>query len=205
VRRIDLRRRLIVFEGLDFTGKSTQVDLLARRLRGAGIPVTTTQEPGGTPLGEAVRRILLERTDRLLLPLPELLLFMTSRAQLVAQVIEPALARGEVVISSRFGLSSLAYQGYGRGISLDLIRRVNSAATHDLKPDLTFLIDLPAKVAASRKSGEKDRIEQEDLAFYERVRQGYLELTRDDPSVHRIDGTGSVAEIAEEVARYLDL
>jgi len=205
VRRIELRGRLIVFEGLDFTGKSTQVALLARRLREDHFPVTTAQEPGGTPLGEAVRRILLERTERALLPLPELLLFMTSRAQLVAQVIEPALREGHVVVCSRFCLSSLAYQGYGRGIDLDLIKDLNKAATHDREPDRTFLIDLSAEVALARKSGEKDRIEQESLDFYERVRKGYLELTQCDPRVHRIDGTLSVSGIANEVARYLCL
>ena len=202
---IELRGRLIVFEGLDFTGKSTQVALLADRLRQARLSVTATQEPGGTPLGDAVRRILLERADRELLPLPELLLFMTSRAQLVAQVMEPALRRGDVVLSSRFRLSSLAYQGYGRGIDLALIERLNDAATRGRHPDLTFLVDLPAEVALARKASEKDRIEQESLAFYERVRRGYLELTRDDPHVHRIDGTLAVSEIAAEVAAYLCL
>ncbi len=205
MRRIELRGHLIVFEGLDFTGKSTQVALLAKRLRENGLPVTTTHEPGGTPLGEAVRSILLERTERALLPLAELLLFMTSRAQLVAQVIEPALREGHVVVCSRFGLSSLAYQGYGRGISLDLIKDLNRAATHDRQPDLTFLIDLAAEVALARKSGEKDRIEQENLDFYDRVRTGYLQLTQDDPRVRRIDGTLSVSRIASEVTHYLSL
>ncbi len=203
MREIELRGRLIVFEGLDSSGKSTQVELLAERLREAHLPVTTTREPGGTPLGEAVRRLLLARENRALLPLPELLLFVASRAQLASEVIEPALEAGRVVVSSRFRLASLAYQGYGRGIALDLIERLNDAATRGRHPDLTFLIDLPAEVALRRRKGEGDRIEQETLAFYERVRGGYLELTQDDPRVVRIDGTLSVREIADAVARHL--
>lgn len=203
MREIELRGRLIVFEGLDSSGKSTQVELLAERLREAHLPVTTTREPGGTPLGEAVRRLLLARENRALLPLPELLLFVASRAQLASEVIEPALEAGRVVVSSRFRLASLAYQGYGRGIALDLIERLNDAATRGRHPDQTFLIDLPAEVALRRRKGEGDRIEQETLAFYERVRGGYLELAQDDPRVVRIDGTLSVGEIADAVARHL--
>jgi len=126
---MELRGKLIVFEGLDFTGKSTQVRLLAERLRARGLPVVTTREPGGTPIGEEVRRILLSRKSSDLLPLSELLLLITCRAQVYSQVIAPGLARGAVVVSSRYRLSSLAYQGYGRGLDLELIRRLNDAAT----------------------------------------------------------------------------
>jgi dTMP kinase len=205
VRKIELRSRLIVFEGLDFTGKSTQVRLLAERLQRTGLQVTTTREPGGTPLGEDVRQVILSNENTELLPLSELLLFITCRAQLSAEVIEPALARGNVVLSSRFRLSSLAYQGYGRGIDLDLIWRLNEEATAGRQPDITFLIDLEPEVALMRKRDDGDRIEREDLAFYRRVREGYIELTRDDRSVHRIDGALPVDRIAEEVARRLGL
>jgi len=205
VRRIELRGKFIVFEGLDFTGKSTQVTLLAERLTQVGYSVITTREPGGTSLGEAVRKVILSTKNVDLLPLSELLLFITCRAQLSAEVIAPALEEGKVVVSSRYRLSSLAYQGYGRGIDLDLIRRLNEAATGGRHPDLTFLIDLPAKVALARKRGKGDRIEGEDIAFYQRVRQGYLELAQDDPLIHRIDGTQSVQQIAQAVASYLDL
>ena len=203
VMKIDLHGQLIVFEGLDFTGKTTQVHLLADRLRKASLRVTTTREPGGTSLGEGVREVILSNENTELLPLSELLLFITCRAQLSSEVIEPALASGHVVVSSRFRLSSLAYQGYGRGIDRDLIRRLNGIATSGRQPDITFLIDLPAEVALARKRGEGDRIEQEDLAFYRRVRDGYLELTRADPHVRIIDGTLSIEEIAEQVARHL--
>ncbi len=201
--KIDLHGQLIVFEGLDFTGKTTQVRLLADRLRKVNIRVTTTREPGGTSLGEGVREVILSNENTELLPLSELLLFITCRAQLSSEVIEPALASGHTVVSSRFRLSSLAYQGYGRGIDLDLIRRLNEIATAGRQPNTTFLIDLPAEVALARKRGEGDRIEQEDLAFYRRVRDGYLELMRDDPHVRIIDGTLFIEKIAEQVARHL--
>lgn len=205
MRRIELRGKFIVFEGLDFTGKSTQVTLLAERLTQVGYSVITTREPGGTPLGEAVRKVILSTKNVDLLPLSELLLFITCRAQLCAEVIDPALRQGKVVVSSRYRLSSLAYQGYGRGIDLGLIRRLNEAATGGRHPDLTFLIDLPAKIALARKRGKGDRIEGEDIAFYQRVREGYLKLAQDDPLIHRIDGTQSVQQIAQAVASYLDL
>ncbi len=198
-----LRGKLIVFEGLDFTGKSTQVRLLADRLRAHGLPVVTTREPGGTPVGEKVRRILLSRDNYELLPLSELLLLITCRAQVYAQVIRPGLERKEVVVSSRYRLSSLAYQGYGRGLDLGLIRQLNDTATAGRMPDVTFLIDLPAEAALARKHGDGDRIEGEDIEFYRRVRRGYLELTRDDPTVVTIDGTKPVTEIAAEVATRL--
>lgn len=205
MRRIELRGKFIVFEGLDFTGKSTQVTLLAERLTQVGYSVITTREPGGTSLGEAVRKVILSTKNVDLLPLSELLLFITCRAQLSAEVIAPALEEGKVVVSSRYRLSSLAYQGYGRGIDLDLIRRLNEAATGGRHPDLTFLIDLPAKVALARKRGKGDRIEGEDIVFYQRVRQGYLKLAQDDPLIHHIDGTQSVQQITQAVASYLDL
>ena len=200
---MELRGKLIVFEGLDFTGKSTQVRLLAERLRARGLPVVTTREPGGTPIGEEVRRILLSRKSSDLLPLSELLLLITCRAQVYSQVIAPGLARGAVVVSSRYRLSSLAYQGYGRGLDLELIRRLNDAATAGRRPDVTFLIDLPAELALARRKGKGDRIEGEDLEFYRRVRRGYLELTQDDPTVIRIDGKRSIEEIASIVFAYL--
>ena len=205
MREIELRGKFIVFEGLDFTGKSTQVKLLADRLGQTGYPVTTTREPGGTVLGEQVREIILSNKNTELLYLSELLLFVTCRAQLCTEVIVPALQERRVVVSSRYRLSSLAYQGYGRGIDLELIRRLNVAATNGLQPDLTFLIDLPEEIALARKQGEGDRIEVENLTFYRRVREGYLELAQQNPRLHRIDGTLPVQKIAAEVASHLGL
>ncbi len=202
---IELKRKLIVFEGLDFTGKSTQVERLAVRMQGLGIPVTATREPGGTALGESVRRVILSNDNTQLLPLSELALFITCRAQLSFEVIEPALQASRVVVSSRFRLSSLAYQGYGRGIELDLIRRLNEIATAGRQPDLTFLLDLPAEKALERRGRVRDRIEEEDLAFYQRVRSGYLKLTSNDSSVRVIDATLPIDEIAAQVATHLGL
>ncbi len=203
--KIGLGGKLIVFEGIDFTGKSTQVELLANRCKQNGMSVTTTREPGGTPLGEKVREIILARENSELLPLSELMLFIACRAQLYKYVIAPALAKEQVVLSSRYRLSSLAYQGYGRGIALDVIRKLNGLATNKRHPDTTFLIDLPAQYALERKSAEHDRIEKEDLGFYRRVRNGYLELTRGQKDVCRLDGMQAVEGIAEEVADYLGM
>ncbi len=165
-----------------------------------------TGEPGGTEIGASVRRILLSPAYReTLTPLSELLLFMTSRAQHVREVVLPSLAAGRTVVSSRYRLSSLAYQGYGRGLDLELIRRLNEESTCGCEADITFLIDAPAATALGRKRGDGDRIEAETIEFYERVRRGFLELTSGDPHVHLLDGTLSVHAMAEEVARLLDL
>ncbi|HDL85847.1 MAG TPA: dTMP kinase [Candidatus Acetothermia bacterium] len=183
----------------------TQVEILAGRLRKMGLPVTTTREPGGTELGESVRKVILSNDHTELLPLSELALFITCRAQLSSEVIKPALSAGHVVVSSRYRLSSLAYQGYGRGLDLRLIEQLNEIATSGRQPDLTFLLDLPAEKALQRRGEVRDRIEQEDLAFYRRVRTGYLDLTDDDPSVHLLDATASIDNIAHKVLRLVDL
>ena len=201
---IDLKGKLIVFEGIDSSGKSTQMGLLADRLRNAGLQVVTTREPGGTPIAESVRAILLERQHSALQPLSELLLFMVSRAQNTEEVIRPALRAGKTVVASRYRMSSLTYQGYGRGIDLALIRKLNDAVTSGQQPDVTFLVDLPAEVAVARKA-ENDRIEQESIDFHRRVRAGYLELAEKDPTVYIVDGTESVEAVAEAVAKRLEL
>ena len=202
---IELTGKLIVFEGLDACGKSTQARLLARRLDEAGIDVVTTREPGGTPIAESVRTVLLEKRHQELLPLSELLLFMVSRAQNTHEVILPALRAGRTVVASRYRLSSMSYQGYGRGLNLDLIRQLNEAATSSTLPDLTFLIDVPAEYTMRRKADRGDRIEVESIEFHRRVRQGFLELTDGDPTVHVLDGTRSIKEISAAVAQRLGL
>ncbi len=202
---IELTGKLIVFEGLDACGKSTQARLLARRLDEAGIDVVSTREPGGTPIAESVRTVLLEKQHQELLPLSELLLFMVSRAQNTHEVILPALRAGTTVVASRYRLSSMSYQGYGRGLDLDLIRQLNEAATSGTLPDLTFLIDVPAEYTMRRKADRGDRIEVESIKFHRRVRQGFLELTDRDPTVHVLDGTRSIKEISAAVAQRLGL
>ena len=182
------------------------MSLLGERLRRAGHDVLLTGEPGGTEIGTSIRRILLSPNYReTLTPLSELLLFMTSRAQHVREVLLPSLEAGKTVVSSRYRLSSLAYQGYGRGLDLDLIRRLNDESTRGREADITFLIDAPAAVVLGRKRGHGDRIEAETIEFYERVRYGFLELTDGDPCVHRLDGTLPVNAMADAVARRLSL
>ena len=202
----NLKGKFIVFEGLDATGKSTQVKRLSELLRREGLTVVTTREPGGTPLGEAIRRILLDNENHTLSSLSELLLFVASRHQLTKEVIRPALEAEKTVVSSRYMMSSLAYQGYGRGIDLDLIQQLNAAATTGLRPDFLFLIDVTPAVAINRmttfgkKGGRRDRIEAEDIAFYERVQKGYLEAACEETGVYIIDGELTEEKIAEQVA-----
>lgn len=202
----NLKGKFIVFEGLDATGKSTQVKRLSELLQREGLTVVTTREPGGTPLGEAIRRILLDNENHTLSSLSELLLFVASRHQLTKEVIRPALEAEKTVVSSRYMMSSLAYQGYGRGIDLDLIQQLNAAATTGLRPDFLFLIDVTPAVAINRmttfgkKGGRRDRIEAEDIAFYERVQKGYLEAACEETGVYIIDGELTEEKIAEQVA-----
>ena len=200
---IDLKGKLIAFEGIDTSGKSTQARRLVKRLIEIGYSVVSTGEPGGTPIGNSVRSILLSRQHESLLPFSELLLFIVSRAQNTHEVIAPALRAGKTVVASRYRMSSVAYQGYGRGIDLDLIRSLNETAACGLHPDVTFLIDIPAEIAVGRKTTEGDRIEVESMEFHRRVRQGFLELAEQDPNAIVIDGDRTHEEIAKDVARYL--
>jgi dTMP kinase len=204
VTAIDLAGKLITLEGLDFSGKSTLIRRLEALLQEQGLDVLVTREPGGTPVGERVRGLLLSPVHAEMLPFSELLLFMVSRAQHTHEVILPALRSGKTVVTSRYRLSSMAYQGYGRGIELDLVRSLNEAATQGREADLTFLIDLPVGEALSRKRGKGDRIEQEDHDFYGRVRNGYLTLAAADSRVLVIDGTGSVDDVFARLVDRLD-
>lgn len=168
----------ITFEGGEGSGKSTQAGALHRRLSNVGIPAVLTHEPGGTPLGNRLRLWLKGEGE--IDPQTELLLFNASRAHLVAQVIRPALEKGSIVICDRFGQSTMAYQGYGRDLALDLIEAANSIATQGLRPDLIVLLDMPVEQGLARKR-LSDRFEKEELAFHQRVRRGYLEMAKQDP------------------------
>jgi len=205
VSAIDLKSKLIALEGLDFTGKSSIAEILRREIEAAGYDLVVSQEPGGTTVGEKVRELVLTPDHPEIQPLAELLLYMVSRTQHTTEVILPALEAGKTVLTSRYRLSSMAYQGCGRGLSLDLIRTLNEAATQSTNPDITFLIDVPVEVALGRKQGEGDRIESEAVDFYERVRAGYLQLTADDATVHQIDGRLPIEACATEILRILDL
>jgi len=178
---------LITFEGGEGCGKSTQARALLRNIHASGVPVILTQEPGGTPLGREVRRWLKSevKSD----PMAELLLFNASRVQLVNNVIRPALREGKVVICDRFYHSTIAYQGYGRGLDLGLINNINNIATAGLEPALIIFLDTDVGQALSRKR-HKDRFELEDFVFHQRVKQGYLEMSKADPNLWMvIDGS----------------
>ena len=185
----------ITFEGMEGCGKSTQAKLLARAI---GPDAVLTQEPGGTAIGRAIRQLLLDPANRAMSAEAEVLLFFADRAQHVAEVIRPALAAGKIVISTRYIDTSLAYQGYGRGLDLDRIRSVAVLATGGLRPDLTLFFDLPLEVGLARvvRRGGRDRLESEVREFHERVRNGYLELAAAEPDRWiRIDASGSEADV----------
>jgi len=192
------RGRLIAFEGGEACGKSSQAARLAEHL-GAVL----TREPGGTAVGERIRELVLGRRAEGIDARAELLLMAAARAQHVAEVIEPALARGHDVVTDRFAGSTLAYQGYGRGLDLDEVRRVCDLASGGLWPDLVVLLDVPADEARARRGqegGRRDRMEDEDDGFHDRVAKGFAELARAEPDRWVIvDGLGSVDAVAARV------
>jgi dTMP kinase len=195
---------LIVFEGLDGSGTTTQSGLLAEYLEERGHSVLEVEEPGGTLLGRKVRDLLLEDHGIDIEPLSELFLYEVSRSQLVREKIIPELERGRVVISDRFAVSSVAYQGYGRGIPIDVVKELNDVALNGVEPDLTFLLDIDLDERAKRSSGQKpDRIEKEAREFYDRVRQGYLKEIRSMESAVLIDGSLTKEEISDLVVSEL--
>jgi dTMP kinase len=178
----------ITFEGPDGSGKTTQIELLAERLRDQGQEVLITREPGGTSIGDQIRALVHDVKNIEMTPETEFLLYSASRAQLVRQVIRPHLKRGGTVLCDRFADSSMAYQGYGRELDLDVVRYITRFATGGLCPDLTVYLDLPVEVGLQRKesahaaqAGEWNRLDQQTLDFHQRVRQGYLRMAEADP------------------------
>jgi len=196
----------LTLEGPEGSGKSTQAQRLAARLTASGIPCTVTREPGGTALGEAVRQILLHSPELSPVPAADALLFNAVRAQLAAEVIEPALERGEVVICDRFGDSTLAYQGFGSGQSLEALRELQHFAVGDLRPDLTVLIDLPVEDGLRRKQpDEVTRFEERaDVEFHRRVRDGFLTLAASEPDRFVVvDGRQTIEAIEDSILQAL--
>ena len=189
------RGRFIVLEGTDLSGKSTQAALLARALKRRGVPVLHTREPGGTPLAEALRKVLLDPAHPIN-PLAELFLYEAARAQHVQETIRPALKRGLCVLCERYTLATVAYQGYGRGIALASVRALNRIAAQGLRPDRTFLLDLPTP-GPRRRARAPDRIEREGAAFQRRVRRGYL--SERGASVVVLDARRPVEELHREL------
>jgi dTMP kinase len=209
VRVPGLRRSAGVFltlEGPEGAGKTTQARLLAEYLRSGGRDVIGVREPGGTPIGEQIRALLLDPRRAEMDARTEMLLFAASRAQLVAQVIAPALRAGRDVVCDRYVDASLAYQGVGRGIGLEVVRTVNAVATGGVSPDLTLLLDIDVDRGLERARAETgpqaagDRMEQEVLAFHQRVREGFLSLAQKEPHrIRVIDARGSVTAVQEAI------
>jgi len=196
-----VRGVFITVEGCEGTGKSTQAARLAALLRDAGLSVAEVREPGGTPLSEAVRALLLDREHDGLDPRAELLLYEASRAELTSSVILPALSSGGAVVCDRFYDSTTAYQGYGRGLPRDQVVRLNDFAASGLSPDLTIVLDLDPAEGLARATGQgADRLEAEDLPFHERVRAGFLQIAADEPErVVVVSAEGTPDAVAERV------
>ena len=193
----------ITFEGIDFCGKSTQVKLLNDYLLGRKKNVFLIREPGGTEISEKIREILLDKKNNAMVMETEIFLFSASRAQLVKEVIRPYLQKGYYVISDRFHDSSTAYQGFGRGLSVDAILNIHNLAIGKTIPDITFFIDIPNDIALARKKSvdhsDLDRIEVSDNTFYERVRDGYIYLSKKEKRFRVIDGTQNIKQINKQI------
>jgi len=203
----------ITFEGIEGSGKSTQIALLAKSLAERGKAVTLTREPGGTAIGDQVRKILLDPANKALTPRAELLLYAAARAQHLEELVRPELEAGKIVLCDRFSDATLAYQGYGRGLEEAMIGALDRMATAGLRPHLTILLDIDAAAGLARARGRNSsrgleteaRFENEELAFHERVRQGYLTLARADAGRFRvIDAAQTPDEIQREVRTIVD-
>jgi dTMP kinase len=196
------RSAFISLDGLDGTGKSTQVRLLGEWLAAQKVPVTTCTDPGGTPLGQELRQILLHRKEHNLAIGTEALLFMASRAQLVQDVIRPALEREEVVVSDRFTLANVVYQAHAGGLNADDVWRIGAFATGGLEPDLTLVLDLPLDAAVARRQGDPDRMESRDREFHEAVKRGFLFEAGRRPEKHRIiDASPDIDTVQKSLRR----
>ena len=197
----------ITFEGVEGCGKSTQIDLLARELKDRGFDVLATREPGGTPVGEAIRAILLDRDHADMSPMTEVLLYAASRAQHVDQVIRPALKEGKIVVCDRFADSTTAYQGAARQLGVELISQLHSMATRRVWPDLTIVLDLDPRIGMERVVQKRalDRLEHEPMSFHDSVRQSFVALAGHEPERMRVvDASQSVEEVAAIVRNIVD-
>jgi dTMP kinase len=203
----------ITFEGVEGSGKTTQIERLKRYLAQKEIPCEVTREPGGSPIGEKVRTILLDPDHQEMSPLSELLLYEASRAQHVIEVVKPLLRKGMVVLCDRFSDASVAYQGYGRKVDLKWIERLNRLSSQGIKPDITFLLDCPSDVGLKRalqrnqtlKNEKEDRFEREKIQFHQRVRRGYLAIAKKEPNrVKVIDTRQGEEKVFEKIRQIVD-
>ena len=203
----------ITFEGVEGSGKTTQIAITGDYLDKKKIPFIITEEPGGTGLGSELRQILLDKTSLNIAEKAELLLFAADRAQHIEEVIYPAMNAGKVVLCDRFSDATIAYQGFGRGVDLDFIRTVNDFSSQSLRPDLTLLFDVPVstglerlkyRVSPTGKASLEDRFEREKAEFHRKIREGYLSLLRGEPDrIRLIDGSRDVDDVAKEVCRLV--
>lgn len=196
----------ITLEGPEGSGKSTQIKRLATRLEDLGYPVITTREPGGTSIGDQIRHVLVRMENKELHPRTEILLFLAARAQLVEQLIKPALQDGKIILCDRYGDSTLAYQGYGHGLDLEKLRQMLDFATDHLKPDLTILLDLDVKMGLMRKKAEDEwnRLDAYEVLFHERVREGYQKLAGEEPERWRIvDASQGIDAVQDDLYRIV--
>ncbi len=203
----------ITFEGIEGSGKSTQIVLLANYLVSRKKGVTLTREPGGTEIGDQIRKILLDPANKTLDPRAELFLYAAARAQHLEELVRPDLEAGKIVLCDRYSDATLAYQGYGRGLDVDMIRALDRMATGGLRPDLTVLLDIDAAAGLSRARGRNNsrgleaeaRFENEDLAFHERVRQGYLALAKSEPARFRlVEAKAAPDDIQNRIRKIVD-
>ncbi len=202
-----MRGRFITVEGTEGAGKSSNLDFLEQLLKGAGKRLVRTREPGGTTLGEEVRELLLGHRQDGMDETAELLLMFGARAEHIARVIEPALARGDWVLCDRFTDATYAYQGGGRGLDGGMIARLEQLVQGDLRPDLTLLLDLPIEVGLERagKRSAPDRFEKEAAAFFQRIRQAYLDIADQQPRrVKRIDASRTLPEVQEQIRQVTE-
>jgi dTMP kinase len=197
----------ITFEGIDFCGKSTQAELLKDYLLKRNKKVEIIREPGGTEISEKIRGILLDKRNLHMVMEAEIFLFSASRVQLVREKIQPYLKSGIYVISDRFHDSTTAYQGYGRGINIESVKHINNLAIGNTIPDITFIIDIPVETAEERREVKKnddlDRIEVSDRNFYKRVRNGYLDIAKEESRFRVIDGTLSIEEVHNKIVNEI--
>ena len=203
-----MKGRFITFEGCEGSGKSTQIRLLSERLKKQGISHIVTREPGGSDIAEQIRNIILNGKNTAMCDECEALLYAAARAQHLREVVQPALNRGTLVLCDRFVDSSLAYQGYARGLGLDFVREINSFAMRDFRPDITLFLDISPRAAFERKHGadEDDRMEQLGMAFHQKVYEGYLKIAEAEPErVAKVACSGSKWETAERVYNILKL
>ncbi|MBU3129653.1 dTMP kinase [Clostridium tagluense] len=197
--------RLIILEGPDGSGKTTQIELLEGYLKEAGYEVVRTREPGGTEISEKIRDIILDNDNSNMSDMCEALLYAASRAQLVSEVIKPALALGKMVICDRFVYSSMVYQGIGRGLGMERIRSINEAALDGLEADLTFMITIPYEEGLKRKKmqGTLDRLENSGNEFHKKVFEGYLDICKKYDKIEVINGNRNVDEVHKDIIKAI--